>query len=65
MAEVRPRNIPESFFPLKNICLAGSLTNQVFQRKTLVIKMMNVDGRASTFCFRGITLKPLEIFSGL
>ena len=34
MAEVRPRNIPESFFPLKNICPAGSLTNQVFQRKT-------------------------------
>ena len=40
--------------------------NQVFRRKTLVIKMMNVggrsDGRASTIRFRGITRQPLEIF---
>ena len=32
------------------------------RRKTLVIKMMNVGGRASTICFQSITPQPLEIF---
>ena len=47
-----------------------SLFNQVFQRKTLVIKMVNVGqleggrlvGRASTVCFQSITPQPLEMF---
>ena len=41
--------------------------NQVFQRKSLVFKMMNVDGRvvgrASAFSFRSITPKALAIIT--
>ena len=45
--------------------------NQVFRRKNLVIKMMNISGQAagravgqatSTICFRSITPQPFKIF---
>ena len=52
------------------LSVIGYIFNQVFQRKTLVNKKMNVGGRAvgwpggraSTFPFRSISLQPLKIF---
>ena len=40
----------------------GCFINQVFRRKNLVIKMMNIGGRASTIRFRSLNPQPLEIF---
>ena len=57
-----------SVFSLECWVYFVTFINQVFQWKTLVIKMMNVGGRlwgwpaASTFCFRNITLQSLETF---